>query len=329
MKRSRGATGGTRGATRYRLFVYLPWILLAITLLILFVDPNSKREVLTVPEPTVIKTRTSASVRRWSKTEVDKISQTKIKWTTPCKDSCNAGTRQGQCLAGRCHCSLGFGDEDCSFNIRTLYGDHEVYKDMKLRSLDTSGWDQGESLYQQLVDSLEPNTVVEVGVWKGSSATKLATALKQRNSGVFVAVDTWLPVLNFWQHHSAFNRMKDLQFINGYPDIFHTFTGNMVHENLTQAVIPFPATSRVASDFFESRKTKAEIIHIDAAHFYLDVVEDLELWWKHLRPGGIMLGDDWSNSWPGVVKAVREHAERYNLTINVFNNKWWVQNPLE
>lgn len=265
----------------------------------------------------------------WSEAEVARISDDRIPWTASCEKSCNEDKGFGRCQDGRCNCALGRGGEDCDFTISTLYGDHEVYEGMELREVDNTGWDNGGPLYGKLVESLKPNTVVEVGVWKGASATKLATALKEQDSGVLVAVDTWLPVLNFWQNHKAYGRMKDLVFQHGYPDIFHTFTGNMLQLNLSEVVIPFPATSRVASDFFESKGIKAELIHIDAAHFYLDVVEDLELWWKHLREGGIMLGDDWIKSWPGVVQAVREHAQRYNLTINTYHDKWWVQKLLK
>jgi hypothetical protein len=36
-----------------------------------------------------------------------------------------------------------------------------------------------------------------------------------------------------------------------------------------------------------------EVIHIDAGHDYKAVHSDLEMWWPLLKPGGILVGDDY------------------------------------
>eukprot|EP00210_Caulerpa_lentillifera_P009054 g8641.t1 len=249
-------------------------------------------------------------------------------WTSSCPDECNSDRGWGLCDDNRCICNPGYGDTDCSFSIEVLYGNHLVYDGFIPDKYDPTGWDLGGDVYKILVQSIVPNLVIEVGVWKGASGLKLAQAVKEQGSGVFVAVDTWLPVLRFWENHYEHNRMQDLKFNHGYPDIFHTFIGNVIHQNLTEVVIPFPATAKVAFEFFTRRKTKAELIHLDISHSHDEVMSDLKQWWSVLRNGGVLMGDDWSWVWPGVLSAVRQFAKKHRLEINVYSNKWWIQKPL-
>ena len=54
--------------------------------------------------------------------------------------------------------------------------------------------------------------------------------------------------------------------------------------------------------------------------------EDLEIWSKKVKPGGLIAGDDYIN-WPDVSKAVKEFTEAHSITFNVQGNKWWFINP--
>lgn len=116
---------------------------------------------------------------------------------------------------------------------------------------------------------------------------------------------------------------------NGHPTVYRTFISNVIHKGLQQYVVPFPATSRVAGNFIKQRNIKADLVHVDAGHEYEDAVEDIKMWYANLRPGGIMLGDDFLiNSFPGVVKAVQEFAQQQKIELHQEKNKWWVRKPL-
>jgi cephalosporin hydroxylase len=47
-------------------------------------------------------------------------------------------------------------------------------------------------------------------------------------------------------------------------------------------------------------------VMIDANHNYEAVAQDIALWRPHVTPGGILAGDDYSENFPGVVRAVHE-----------------------
>jgi hypothetical protein len=58
-----------------------------------------------------------------------------------------------------------------------------------------------------------------------------------------------------------------------------------------------------------------DAIFIDGDHSYEAVSKDLPFWWKKLRKGGWLLGDDYGSCHPGTTKAVDEFAENNNLKI--------------
>ncbi len=74
----------------------------------------------------------------------------------------------------------------------------------------------------------------------------------------------------------------------------------------------------------------ADLIHIDAAHEYGAARADIITWWPFVRPGGVLLGDEFMKEWSGVVKAVKELAVQCDLELKVTGEiKWCFVKPLE
>lgn len=93
----------------------------------------------------------------------------------------------------------------------------------------------------------------------------------------------------------------------------------MVHLGLEQFVVPFPSDSHLACHVMLHNKVQADLINVDAAHEYESVLEDMQLWWEVLAPGGVLVGDDIEPevNWPGVKKAVKEFCQNHNVTYQV------------
>jgi hypothetical protein len=69
------------------------------------------------------------------------------------------------------------------------------------------------------------------------------------------------------------------------------------------------------------------MIYIDASHEHQEVAADIRGWWRQLRSGGVMVGDDYTTVWPGVIRAVEEARESiagFNF-IGLFGEKWVAQ----
>jgi hypothetical protein len=66
----------------------------------------------------------------------------------------------------------------------------------------------------------------------------------------------------------------------------------------------------------EIPEESVDVVFVDADHSYEAVKADLEFWWKKVRKGGQLLGDDYSSCHPGTTKAVDEFAINNNLKID-------------
>jgi predicted O-methyltransferase YrrM len=111
--------------------------------------------------------------------------------------------------------------------------------------------------------------------------------------------------------------------------VYNTFLSNMVRSGLSTYVVPFPVTSRLAAEFFEEKAFRADLVHIDAAHEEQDASDDIERWWPIVRPCGILMGDDYSEYWPGVVRAVDAFSSRVGVPLEVLGPKWVLRKPCE
>ena len=58
-----------------------------------------------------------------------------------------------------------------------------------------------------------------------------------------------------------------------------------------------------------------DAVFIDGDHSYEAVIQDLPFWWKKLKTGGWLLGDDYASCCPGTTKAVDEFTSINNLKI--------------
>lgn len=65
---------------------------------------------------------------------------------------------------------------------------------------------------------------------------------------------------------------------------------------------------------------KVDLVFIDAGHGYEDVKADIEAWFPHVKPSGLMVFHDYgARVWSGVKKAVDEMMEHHELVGLVVN----------
>lgn len=182
----------------------------------------------------------------------------------------------------------------------------KIYENLQTLPPDISGWGGDNPLFRQLIDKVQPKTIIEVGTWKGQSAINMAQHIKQTEKATKIyCVDTWLGATEFWTD-LAHTSERDLLLKNGYPQIYYQFLSNVVHSGLQDIIIPFPNTSTNAARYFSYNHIKADLIYIDGSHEYEDVLLDLQLYTKLLNSGGTIFGDDYHECWKGVDAAVDE-----------------------
>jgi GR25 family glycosyltransferase involved in LPS biosynthesis len=167
---------------------------------------------------------------------------------------------------------------------------------------DTQGWNSAHPYLTEAIDEIRPGVVVEIGVWKGTSAMTMARKLKElRLDGVVIAIDTWLGA---WDHWTS-DWFEYLSFDKGFPAIYHKFIENVMHDDLRDVIIPLPLDSVNAARVLKHHGIRPDIVHIDGGHDYTAVSADLNEWWGVLKHNGIIIGDDYytNGTWPEVKAA--------------------------
>jgi len=73
-----------------------------------------------------------------------------------------------------------------------------------------------------------------------------------------------------------------------------------------------------------------DFVYIDGNHEYEYVKSDITSYWPIVKEGGILAGHDYTQSWPGVVEAVDEFANRkeLNVTADLWGD-WFLQKPMQ
>jgi hypothetical protein len=191
---------------------------------------------------------------------------------------------------------------------------------------DPQGWFEDSPIFDEFIDGLKPQVIIEVGSWKGTSAMHMAKRLKQHvDDFAIICIDTWLGAAEAWMFDEIHVNMN---CINGYPSLYRQFMYNMIHEGLEDHIVPLPLPSAQASLLLQRMNIKVPLVYIDAGHDYQSVSEDIKNYWPFVLDGGVMFGDDYgTESWPGVTQAVTEFQEHQKKAISghkFLGSKWAV-----
>ena len=138
----------------------------------------------------------------------------------------------------------------------------------------------------------EDGSIVEIGSYQGRSVGAIALGcVKAGIKPQIFAIDIW-------------TSGRGKTFANyTRPIVFKNFKNRMKALGVDNMVHPIKGASvEVAA----RRKRPIDMLHIDANHEYEFVLEDFKAWSRFLRPGAIVAFHDYSEHFPGVMKAVKE-----------------------
>ena len=180
-------------------------------------------------------------------------------------------------------------------------------------------------LFASIIGNVHPDLVIEVGTWKGASAVRMAALLKELGEdAALICVDTWLgSVDQIMGIHAGWDIRPYAR--HGYPTLYHQFLANVLHSSCQDVVVPFPNTSVIAARWLARHGIVADVIYLDGSHEEEDVYQDLQFYWKLLRPGGVIFGDDWTAFWYGVICAVNRFAREQKQNLRIAGDKWLIQ----
>ena len=149
------------------------------------------------------------------------------------------------------------------------------------------GWFHHGELVLELIEQLRPQTIVELGTWRGASAIAMAR-LARTWGGVVYCVDTWMGEVNGGVE-------------SGPPAMLGEVGRNIVAAGVASSIRLIPALTVDAAAWWTG---PIDFLWIDADHTYDAVRADLEAWVPHVRIGGLFAGDDYGHTlYPGVAQA--------------------------
>lgn len=161
------------------------------------------------------------------------------------------------------------------------------------------------------------STGVEIGVWQGDSSARFLTKARHLH-----LVDSWSPVPytksdehgtyeDYLRRYSQLVGSEDPADFQAYYDkIYHA----VVKRFQDQAVTIHRVSS---SEFFQSFDQQVDWVYVDGDHSFQGCLADLRGCLRIVRPGGQILGDDYTNK-PGVRQAVDTFVNETGLKLNNF-----------
>jgi hypothetical protein len=142
---------------------------------------------------------------------------------------------------------------------------------------------------------------------------------------VVIAIDTFLGSVEHWDPNSGFAGLIPHRF--GMPLLYEQFLSNVVRCGAQDRIVPLALTSSAGGVLLRRMGIQAGLIHIDASHDYEDVLRDARIYWDVLMPGGFLVGDDYNQDWPDVIRAANQFAGEKSVPLTSLAPKWIVRKP--
>lgn len=201
-----------------------------------------------------------------------------------------------------------------------MLGDKSIYYGLELLPYDNQGWNGESTVFGYLIRKINPQTIIEVGSWKGQSSITMSKTIQTLGLDCKIyCVDTWLGAREFIDDTTP---ERDLMKKNGYPQVYYQFLSNVVHNNAQDIIIPFPTTSTIAARYFKEKDISAELVYIDASHDPQDVLLDLHNYYDLIPKHGILFGDDFT--WEGMGDVISLFCKLKGASFYVLENNFWV-----
>lgn len=206
--------------------------------------------------------------------------------------------------------------------IRSIYAGIESVTGLRV---DLQGWNVFHELMAELVHRTQPKVIVEVGVWKGASLLAMAGLCRKEGLGtILYGVDTWHGLQGAmigWLPETAVPVHWDR------PSFYQQFLFNVKRSGYDDCVVPVCAFSDWGARMLGNWQVVSDLLYVDASHDELHAYADMHAYWELLRSGGVMFGDDLTDSYPGVERAVVNFCAAKGIPWERRGGHWVIAKP--
>jgi len=164
-------------------------------------------------------------------------------------------------------------------------------------------------IFKQAIDKANPGLIIEVGSFVGESAIFMAEYLQATGKdAAILCVDTWYGGVD---HYKGAPEKINMHF--GRPDLYYRFVSNVIQRGQQDRIVPLALDSINAARLLKALGITAKLIYVDGSHEPGDALKDMIAYWQLLEPGGVMLVDDLSDWFPGVVQDWHNFLDAFGL----------------
>lgn len=156
-------------------------------------------------------------------------------------------------------------------------------------------------------------TVAEIGVWQGDNAVHIIENFTISTLYLIDPYREWVDKDSNWYSQEDIDKVKWTAHWKAQQAM--TKRSTTVHE-----VMFIEKTSDEALQEIP----KCDLVYVDGNHEYEYVKRDMQNYWGKVVDGGILAGDDYRKSKPGVIRAVDEFVKERNLKVTIKHNDWWI-----
>ena len=160
----------------------------------------------------------------------------------------------------------------------------------------------------EMIKSLPKNMkVADLGVFKGDFSKEIFEIMSPAN---LYLIDIFNGIMGSGDRDG--NNMQYINLNEHYTNLNNYFTS---YSNVKLL------KGKTIEEMSKFEDNYLDMVYIDASHEYLDVKNDLEISYRKVKTDGYILGHDYEHKrFPGVVDAVNEFCDKYNLSVDSISN---------
>jgi predicted O-methyltransferase YrrM len=185
-------------------------------------------------------------------------------------------------------------------------------------------WWEKATAMAELIERVEPDLVVEVGIFGGSSMLPQALQLRDNGHGIIIGLDPWTKA-------AATEGQLPPEHVKWWSEVnlervMQRFMAQLVALDLVEVAVPIRASSQTVVHLFQAGSI--DILHIDGTHSELASMRDVLGYFPKVRHGGFIWLDD--IHWPTNKKAVEwldGHCEIGNTLVSPFGQARLYRKP--
>jgi hypothetical protein len=168
---------------------------------------------------------------------------------------------------------------------------------------DIEGWFDFHELYaEQVKNAKDGHHFVEIGAWKGRSASFMAVEIVNSEKNIiFDVVDTW----------EGSDELQDDPHLIKNGTIIDVYLKNI--EPVKHVINSIVSNSVNAAKRYHDKSL--DFVFIDGSHDYVSVKNDLHAWYPKVKDGGTIAGHDYG--WPWYPEATWPLGKYGSLNDNV------------